>query len=80
MDFYNKTIFFLCIERIRKYKAIKDRKISGNAGPVINAIGISMSNVEKNKISTEKERSNNKDLKGKTTKLSIIIKLYTTQL
>ena len=79
MDFYNKTIFFFCIETIRKYNAIKDKKISGKAGPEIKAIGISINNIEKKRTSKENERLNNRDLKGEITKLSIIVKLYTTQ-
>ena len=38
---------------IKKYMAISDRKISGIAGPVINAIGNNTKSKEKKKISFE---------------------------
>ena len=49
---------------MRKYKAIRDKKISGIAGPVIKAIGIKNNNVEKKITSNEIDLSATKDLKG----------------
>jgi len=60
---------------MRKYKAIRDKKISGIAGPVIKAIGIKNNNVEKKITSNEIDLSVTKDLKG-FIKKPIIIWVY----
>jgi hypothetical protein len=49
---------------MRKYKAIRDKKMSGIAGPEIKAIGIKINNKEKKITSNEIDLSLIKDLKG----------------
>ena len=53
-------------------KAIKDKKISGKAGPVINTTGINMSITEKKITSDGIDRSVNSFLKGLIALISMI--------
>ena len=63
----------------RKYKAIKDKKISGMAGPVIRATGIKISNNENISTSNDTALSKKRDLKGINAKFSIFDTLYIVQ-
>ena len=47
----------------RKYAAIKDKKISGSAGPVIKIIGKLIRSIEKNKTSSEIDLSVNNNIR-----------------